>query len=147
MDSSSLKRSPTKADQLARNEVGRLTIQTRAPIVLDNHDRLPPLGRFVLIHDGRICGGGIVHGGVYTDRSAIKSKNIFWSEGKITAQARAAQHGHRGAGVWLTGLSGSGKSTIAQARERELSIRAMHPYGLDGDDERHGLHSNVRVAP
>ena len=147
MDSSSLERNPTKADQLARNEVGRLTIQTRAPIVLDNHDRLPPLGRFVLVDDGMICGGGIVHGGVYTDRSAIKSKNIFWSEGKITAQARATQHGHRGAVVWLTGLSGSGKSTIAQALERELFIRAMHPYVLDGDNVRHGLNSNLGFAP
>jgi bifunctional enzyme CysN/CysC len=147
MDSSSLERNPTKADQLARNEVGRLTIQTRAPIVLDNHDRLPPLGRFVLVDDGMICGGGIIHGGVYTDRSAIKSKNIFWSEGKITAHARAAQHGHRGAVVWLTGLSGSGKSTIAQALERELFIRAMHPYVLDGDNIRHGLNSNLGFAP
>jgi bifunctional enzyme CysN/CysC len=147
MDSSSLERNPTKADQLARNEVGRLTIQTRAPIVLDNHDRLPPLGRFVLVDDGMICGGGIVYGGVYTDRGAIKSKNIFWSEGKITAQARGAQHGHRGAVVWLTGLSGSGKSTIAQALERELFIRAMHPYVLDGDNIRHGLNSNLGFAP
>jgi len=147
MDSSSLERNPTKADQLARNEVGRLTIQTRAPIVLDNHDRLPPLGRFVLVDDGVICGGGIVYDGVYTDRGAIKSKNIFWSEGKITAQARSAQHGHRGAVVWLTGLSGSGKSTIAQALERELFIRAMHPYVLDGDNIRHGLNSNLGFAP
>src|SRR6266478_7049671 len=147
MDSSSLERNPTKADQLARNEVGRLTIQTRAPIVLDNHDRLPPLGRFVLVDDGMICGGGIIYGGVYTDRGAIKSKNIFWSEGKITAQARASQHGHRGAVVWLTGLSGSGKSTIAQALERELFIRAMHPYVLDGDNIRHGLNSNLGFAP
>jgi len=147
MDSSSLERNPTKADQLARNEVGRLTIQTRAPIVLDNHDRLPPLGRFVLVDDGVICGGGIIYGGVYTDRGAIKSKNIFWSEGKITAQARVAQHGHRGAVVWLTGLSGSGKSTIAQALERELFIRAMHPYVLDGDNIRHGLNSNLGFAP
>jgi len=147
MDSSSLERNPTKADQLARNEVGRLTIQTRAPIVLDNHDRLPPLGRFVLVDDGMICGGGIVYDGVYTDRGAIKSKNIFWSEGKITAQARSAQHGHRGAVVWLTGLSGSGKSTIAQALERELFIRAMHPYVLDGDNIRHGLNSNLGFAP
>src|SRR5436190_4015092 len=143
MNSSSLERSTAKTDQLARNDVGRLTIQTRAPIVVDNHDRIPPLGRFVLIDDGRICGGGIVHGGVYTDRAAIKSKNIFWSEGKITAQARAGQHGHRGAVVWLTGLSGSGKSTIAQALERELFIRAMHPYVLDGDNIRHGLNSNL----
>jgi bifunctional enzyme CysN/CysC len=147
MDSSSLERSATKSDQLARNEVGRLTIQTRAPLVLDNHDRVPPLGRFVLVDDGMICGGGIIHGGVYTDRAAIKSKNIFWSEGKITAQARATQHGHRGAVVWLTGLSGAGKSTIAVALERELFLRAMHPYVLDGDNIRHGLNSNLGFSP
>src|SRR5947207_2023777 len=63
------------------------------------------------------------------------------------AQARGAQHGHRGAVVWLTGLSGSGKSTIAQALERELFIRAMHPYVLDGDNIRHGLNSNLGFAP
>jgi len=147
MDSSSLERGATKAEQLARNEVGRLTIQTRAPIVLDNHDRVPPLGRFVLVDDGMICGGGIIHGGVYTDRAAVKSKNIFWSEGKINAHARAAQHGHRGAVIWLTGLSGSGKSTIAQALERELFARAMHPYILDGDNIRHGLNSNLGFSP
>jgi len=147
MDSSSLERSATKAEQLERNEVGRMTLQTRAPIVLDNHDRVPPLGRFVLVDDGMICGGGIIHGGVYTDRAAVKSKNIFWSEGKINAQARAAQHGHRGAVIWLTGLSGSGKSTIAQALERELFVRAMHPYILDGDNIRHGLNSNLGFSP
>ncbi len=147
MDSSSLERSAAKSDQLGRNEVGRLTIQTRAPIVLDNHDHVPQLGRFVLVDDGMICGGGIIHGGVYTDRAAIKSKNIFWSEGKINAQARAAQHGHRGAVIWLTGLSGSGKSTIAQALERELFVRAMHPYILDGDNIRHGLNSNLGFSP
>jgi bifunctional enzyme CysN/CysC len=147
MDSSSLERSTTKAEQLERNEVGRMTLQARAPIVVDNHDRVPPLGRFVLIDNGMICGGGIIHGGVYTDRAAVKSKNIFWSEGKINAQARAAQHGHRGAVIWLTGLSGSGKSTIAQALERELFVRAMHPYILDGDNIRHGLNSNLGFSP
>src|SRR5438477_559015 len=73
--------------------------------------------------------------------------DIFWSEGKINAQARAAQHGHRGAVIWLTGLSGSGKSTIAQALERELFVRAMHPYILDGDNIRHGLNSNLGFSP
>jgi bifunctional enzyme CysN/CysC len=147
MDSASLERTSSGAQQLARNEVGRVIIHTRAPVVLDNHDRVPNLGRFVLVDNGMIVAGGIVHGGVYTDRATVKSKNIFWSEGKITAGARAAQHGHRGAVVWLTGLSGAGKSTIAQALERELFQRAMHPYVLDGDNIRHGLNSNLGFAP
>src|SRR5207244_6446590 len=83
----------------------------------------------------------------YTDRTVTKSKNIFWTEGKITANARAVRSGHRGAVVWLTGLSGAGKSTIAQSVERELFLRGMHTYVLEGDNIRHGLHSNLGFSP
>jgi bifunctional enzyme CysN/CysC len=148
MDSSTLEATKEKRRQLERNEVGRLTIQTRAPLVIDNHDRIPKLGRFVIAHDGQICGGGTIFGGVYTDRrTATKSKNIFWVEEKITARERAARIGHRGAVVWFTGLSGAGKSTIAQALERELFARGMHTYVLDGDNIRHGLNSNLGFSP
>src|ERR1043166_2009297 len=60
MDSSTLEATKQKRDQLERNEVGRLTIQTRAPLVIDNHDRNPKLGRFIIAHDGQICGGGTI---------------------------------------------------------------------------------------
>ena len=147
IDSSTLQATKDKREQLERNEVGRLTIQTRSPLVIDNHDRIPTLGRFVIVDDGQICGGGTIFGGVYTDRTVAKSKNIFWVEGKITAQARAARTGHRGAVVWFTGLSGAGKSTIAQALERELFARGMQTYVLDGDNIRHGLNSNLGFSP
>jgi len=147
MDSSTLESKGDGREQLERNEIGRLTIQTRGRLVIDNHDRIPSLGRFVIIDDGQICGGGTIFGGVYTDRSVAKSKNIFWTEGKITARSRATRSGHRGAVIWLTGLSGAGKSTIAQALERELFQRAMHTYVLDGDNIRHGLNSNLGFAP
>src|SRR6266850_6192977 len=147
MDSSTLETKSDEREQLERNETGRLTIQTRAPLVIDNHDRIPNLGRFVIIDDGQICGGGTIFGGVYTDRTVAKSKNIFWTEGKITATARAVRSGHRGAVVWLTGLSGAGKSTVAQSLERELFRRALHTYVLDGDNIRHGLNSNLGFSP
>jgi bifunctional enzyme CysN/CysC len=147
MDSSTLEMKNDGREQLERNEIGRLTIQTRGPLVIDNHDHIPNLGRFVIVEDGRIRGGGTILGGVYTDRKAAKSKNIFWTEGKITARQRAMRSGHRGAVVWLTGLSGAGKSTIAQALERELFHRAMHTYVLDGDNIRHGLNSNLGFSP
>jgi bifunctional enzyme CysN/CysC len=147
MDSSTLESKDDGREQLERNEIGRLIIQTRGRLVIDNHDRIPNLGRFVIIDDGQIHGGGTIFGGVYTDRSVAKSKNIFWTEGKITAHARAVRSGHRGAVIWLTGLSGAGKSTIAQALERELFQRAMHTYVLDGDNIRHGLNSNLGFAP
>jgi bifunctional enzyme CysN/CysC len=147
MDSSTLAIATGEADQVARNEVGRVTLQTRAPLVMDNHDRVASLGRFVLMDHARIGGGGIIFGGVYTDRFEVKSKNIFWSEGRITASRRATHNGHRGAVVWLTGLSGAGKSTIAQALESELFARGMHTYVLDGDNIRHGLNSNLGFSP
>ena len=147
MDSSTLESKSDGREQLERNEIGRLTIQTRGRLVIDNHERIPNLGRFVIIDDGQICGGGTIFGGVYTDRTVTKSKNIFWTEGKITAHARATRSGHRGAVIWLTGLSGAGKSTIAQALERELFQRAMQTYVLDGDNIRHGLNSNLGFAP
>ncbi len=147
MDSSTLEMKSDGREQLERNEIGRLTIQTRGPLVIDNHDHIPNLGRFVIVDDGRIRGGGTILGGVYTDRKTAKSQNIFWTEGKITARQRAMRAGHRGAVVWLTGLSGAGKSTIAQALERELFHRAMHTYVLDGDNVRHGLNSNLAFSP
>ena len=147
MDSSTLEAKIENREQLERNEVGRLTIQTRGPLVIDNHERIPNLGRFVIVEEGEIRGGGTIFGGVYTDRCVAKSQNIFWSEGKITARERAVRTGHRGAVVWFTGLSGAGKSTIAQALERELFNRAMHTYVLDGDNVRHGLNSNLGFSP
>lgn len=146
-DSSTLETRSDGRERLERNEIGKLTIQTRAPLVIDNHERIPNLGRFVIVDDGRICGGGTIFGGVYTDRQIAKSKNIFWTEEKIDARQRAMRSGHRGAVVWLTGLSGAGKSTIAQALERELFNRAMHTYVLDGDNIRHGLNSNLGFSP
>ncbi len=147
MDSSTLETKTHGREQLERNEVGRLFIQTRGPLVMDNHDRIPNLGRFVIVDDRKICGGGTIFGGVYTDRQVTKSQNIFWTEGKITARARALRSDHRGAVVWFTGLSGAGKSTLAQALERDLFHRGMHTYVLDGDNIRHGLNSNLGFSP
>src|SRR5262249_28685531 len=147
MDSSTLETKSDGREQLERNEIGRLTIQTRGPLVIDNHERIPNLGRFVIIDDGQICGGGTVFGGVYTDRTVTKSKNIFWTEGKITARERGLRSGHQGAVIWLTGLSGAGKSTIAQSLEPELFHRGMHTYVLDGDNIRHGVNSNLSISP
>ena len=65
MDSATLNTTTAPRREVARNEIGRVTIQTRAAIVLDNHDRIANLGRFVVIDEGRISGGGIVFGGAY----------------------------------------------------------------------------------
>jgi len=142
LDSASMERA-----ELRINEVAEVTLQTRAPLVLDNHERVPSMGRFVLADGTNLVGGGIISGAVYSSRKEIKSENIFWSESEITAERRALRNQHRGAVVWLTGLSGAGKSTIARALERELFRISMHTYVLDGDNLRHGLNANLGFAP
>ena len=69
--------------------------------------------------------------------------NITWHEGEITRQERQKNLGQKGATVWFTGLSASGKSTIAMALEQVLIQRGFHAYCLDGDNVRHGLNKNL----
>ncbi len=69
--------------------------------------------------------------------------NITWHEGTVTRQERQRNLGHKGATVWMTGLSGSGKSTIAVALEQVLMQQGKHAYVLDGDNVRHGLNKNL----
>ncbi|HYJ06870.1 MAG TPA: adenylyl-sulfate kinase [Chthoniobacterales bacterium] len=147
IDAATLDSAAIDRAELRINEVAEITLQTRAPLVLDNHDRVPSMGRFVLADGGTLVGGGIISGAVYSSRKEIKSENIFWSESEITAERRALRNQHRGAVVWLTGLSGAGKSTIARALENELFRLSMHTYVLDGDNLRHGLNSNLGFAP
>jgi len=76
-----------------------------------------------------------------------KSSNITWHEGHITREDRESVLGQRGVTIWLTGLSGSGKSTIAVAAEHALVERGRLAYVLDGDNVRHGLNSNLGFSP
>ncbi len=140
-----------KQDHIARNDVAEVTIRTKTPIAFDNYDRIAPTGRFVLVDKHMVCGGGIISKGEYPDRrevlSGVKSQNIFWSKGKIDREARERRNKHKGAIIWLTGLSGAGKSTIATELERELFAMGLHTYILDGDNIRHGLSANLGFSP
>jgi adenylyl-sulfate kinase len=73
--------------------------------------------------------------------------NIFWSEGHVTREQRWRRNGHKGCMVWLTGLPGSGKSTLSRVIERELFGRGLNAFALDGDNLRHGLNSNLGFSP
>ena len=147
IDVATLDPAASERTELRINEVGDVTLQTRAPLVLDNHERVPTMGRFILADGDSLVGGGVISGALYTSAKAVKSENIFWSESEITAERRALRNQHRGAVIWLTGLSGAGKSTIARALEKELFQLSMHTYVLDGDNLRHGLNANLGFAP
>ena len=69
----------------------------------------------------------------------MKSSNTVWHKVSITREARERRNGHKGTVVWFTGLSGSGKSTIAHELEKQLFDMGCHTYVFDGDNVRHGL--------
>jgi adenylylsulfate kinase len=75
------------------------------------------------------------------------SKNVTWFDGYITRAEREALHGHKGAAVWFTGLSASGKSTIGHYLERMLYEGKCSTYALDGDNVRHGLCRDLGFSP
>jgi len=79
--------------------------------------------------------------------SDSKSTHITWHEGDVTRDDREKRLGQRGVTIWLTGLSGSGKSTVAVAAEKELLSQGRVAYVLDGDNVRHGLNSNLGFSP
>jgi adenylylsulfate kinase len=76
-----------------------------------------------------------------------KATNIVWHQGAVTRPDREQMNGHKGSTVWLTGLSGSGKSTIAVDLEKRLWERGVRAYILDGDNVRHGLNKNLGFSP
>ena len=135
---------------VGRNEVAELHLRTKRPIAFDVHADIIATGRFVIVDGFEVAGGGIVAEDNYPKQSSDslhKSDNIFWSQGKVTAKQRALRNGHPGVVVWLTGLSGSGKSTISTELERELFNAGKHCYILDGDNIRHGLCSDLGFSP
>jgi bifunctional enzyme CysN/CysC len=150
VDSSTLETIAREEAFVGRNEVAELQLRTRRPIAFDVHSEIIPTGRFVIVDGFEVAGGGIVAADNYPRRTADslqKSHNIFWSTGKVTSGQRATRNGHQGRVVWLTGLSASGKSTIATDLERELFNLGQHVYVLDGDNMRHGLCSDLGFSP
>ncbi len=79
--------------------------------------------------------------------STPTSRNIVWHAGMVTRGERESLSGHRGCTVWLTGLSASGKSTLAAGLEKKLWERGVRAYVLDGDNVRHGLNKDLGFSP
>ncbi len=79
--------------------------------------------------------------------SAPKATNVVWHRPGVTREDRERLAGHRGAILWFTGLSGSGKSTVAHEVEARLCARGVRTYVLDGDNLRHGLNRNLGFSP
>ena len=127
------------ADALAMNEVGKVEIATDSPIVLSPYKEDRNSGSFILVD--RVTLNTVAAGMV--NHVLRRSKNISEHKYEIDSLARATQKNQRSKIIWFTGLSGSGKSTIANELEKRLFAVGMHSYVLDGDNLRLGLNKDL----
>lgn len=127
------------ATRLELNEIGVCNLSTDAPIAFDAYAENKDLGGFILIDriSNRTVGAGMLH------FALRRSQNIHWQALDVDKQTRSAAKGQKARVVWLTGLSGSGKSTIANLVEKRLHVEGRHTYLLDGDNVRHGLNKDL----
>ncbi|MGH6681723.1 MAG: adenylyl-sulfate kinase [Bradyrhizobium sp.] len=137
--------SSVESSSIARNHVGEIDISLAQPIAADAYADNPRTGRLVIEVAGRIAGGGLVLS-VDAGQPAVPV-DIVPVESALRPQERSARYRHKGAVVWLTGLPGAGKSTLARALERRLFTRGGSPILLDGDTLRAGLNGDLGFSP
>ncbi len=134
LDVNTLHRDET-ADALTLNEIGRIRLRTQQPLLFDAYRRSRDTGSFILVDEAT---NNTVAAGMITGPSQLDS-HVVWHSGSVQRTERATQ----GMTVWLTGLSGSGKSTVAAELERRLVASGRPAYLLDGDNLRHGLNAGL----
>ena len=124
---------------LALNEIGLCNLSTAVPVAFDPYEENRATGAFILIDrfTNATAGAGMISFGLR------RATNIHRQSLLVDKAARIGMNGHRPAILWFTGLSGSGKSTIANIVERELHAQGVHTYMLDGDNVRHGLNRDL----
>lgn len=127
------------AKQLALNDLSVVTIKTDRPIVFEGYQDCAPMGALILID--RMSNHTVAAGMI---KFALRrSSNVYRQRLEIDKGARRTLNGHTSRVLWFTGLSGSGKSTIANALEKELHAQGIRTYILDGDNVRHGLNYDL----
>lgn len=127
------------ADLLQMNEIGVVEIATDSPISLNTYKNERNTGSFILVDRvtlNTVAAGMVIH-------ALRRSENVTEHRYEIDALTRAAQKNQSSKVIWLTGLSGSGKSTIANELEKQLFANGLHSYVLDGDNLRHGINKDL----
>jgi bifunctional enzyme CysN/CysC len=137
IDVNTLSDMPAKTLEL--NQIGVTTISIDQPIAFDPYDVNRNMGGFILIDrmTNDTVGLGLI------DFALRRASNIHWQAMDVNRDALAEQKAQRPAVLWFTGLSGSGKSTIANALQKRLFALGKHTFNLDGDNVRHGLNRDL----
>ena len=137
IDVNTLEELPAKV--LDMNEIGVCNISLSSRIAFDAYDDDPVMGGFVIVDrmTNNTVGMGLI------DFALRRADNIHWQSMDVTKQSRAEQKSQRPRLIWFTGLSGSGKSSIANILEKKLQAMGRHTITLDGDNIRHGLNRDL----
>jgi len=136
------------ANRVERSNVAEIILRVRGLAVVDDFNNNPRLGRFVILQDYDVAGGGIINmDGFFDQRVAtpktVKSENIFDVDFGVSPEQRSIANGHLGGILWFSGLSGSGKSTVAKLLQKRLFDKGYQVFVLDGDNIRKGLNSDL----
>jgi bifunctional enzyme CysN/CysC len=146
------------ADTLGLNEIGQVLLHTTQPLFFDDYATNRVTGSFILIdaYSHNTVAAGMIRarsgaGDAVTPRAGgqvqplmrPRSSNVVWEGAAVNRSQREQRNGHKAAVLWFTGLSGAGKSTIAQALERRLFELGCQTFYLDGDNVRHGLNGDL----
>ncbi len=128
---------PSKTLKL--NSIGVCNISTSKPVTFESYSDNPDMGGFILID--RMTNATVAAGMIHF--ALRRSQNIHWQAVDVDREAHAAQKNQTARLLWFTGLSGSGKSTIANLVEKKLFAAGKHTFLLDGDNVRHGLNRDL----
>ncbi len=135
------------SNSVGKNQVAELTLRTKAPVAFDLSASFEATGRFVLVDEYDIAGGGIITELVHDDqeflREEARRRDFAWVKGEVTVEDRAQQYGHRAAIVLITGGRHTGKSFLARKLEGRLVADGRHAYLLDGENLRRGLDADL----
>jgi bifunctional enzyme CysN/CysC len=127
------------AKTLGLNDIGLVEVTTDDPIVFEPYAASRTLGGFILID--KISNATVAAGMIHF--ALRRAQNVHWQHVDVSREVHAAQKSQKAAVVWLTGLSGAGKSTIANLVEKKLLARGRHTFLLDGDNVRHRLNKDL----
>jgi len=127
------------AERLELNDIGVCELELDRPIPFEAYNDSRALGGFILIDrlTNNTAGAGLIN------FALRRSQNVHWQALDVDKQLRARLKGQKSCVLWLTGLSGAGKSTIANRVEKRLAAAGRHTYLLDGDNVRHGLNKDL----